>query len=496
MKSITKKSKSDWRKYPLAIVRNPFVWLSLFCISINYYLSSTTFENTYLYPLVFLCVGLIAIGWHLYSKQKLTAEKIVVLLFIAGFAVRVLYALRMGHWERQHDSTVYTHGDGHMAYIQYFLSHDFQLPDFDPREVWSFYHPPLFHFVAAVFIKISAAFYTDLAILAESVQTLTLFFSGCTTLVCLKMAKMLGLHGKGYVIAAVVIIFHPINIMVGSSINNDGLCFLLMSSTLYWGMKWYHDSSMKNIIVMALLMGCSVLAKTSGIYVAAPLAFLFLYQFFTAKQWKKFFLQYAVFAIIAIPIGVAWVTRCYLLFDMPFRYVPMMDETHYQYVGAGWYRLFDFGAAQWASPFIEVETHNIFVALTKTSIFGEWDLGTLPEIQVLFANIFFAVTVVLVCLSFVAGLYAMVCKNGIDPLFKKYLAVSYVVIFGAYIVFCFQYAHICTMNYRYIPITYVIASFALGVHVQEKRPLQGVIVALVASFASLSTLYYMIACMV
>jgi len=74
-------------------------------------------------------------------------------------------------WENSGDA------DNHAGYITYLLQHH-QLPDFDPRGHWQFYHPPLHHMISALWLWLSEhVFGISNAAAQESLQTLSLFYA-------------------------------------------------------------------------------------------------------------------------------------------------------------------------------------------------------------------------------------------------------------------------------------------------------------------------------
>lgn len=487
MKNIMKKSN---------FLENPFIILGIFCLLLNPFLISLTFDTSFVIYGLTMIFALILFAMYLQMKGRLNAENAVVLIFFVGIIMRVLFVLKYGHGQMQHDSFWYDDTSGHMAYIQYFFNNNFTLPDFDPRDIWQFYHPPLHHILSALFMKLNSFFYSDAYILAECVQSLTLFYSLSLTVVALKIAKILGLKGKGYVISAAIIIMHPTNMIFAGSVNNDVLCTLLMLCTVYWGIKWYKNSSLTNIIITALFMGFSLLAKTSAVYIAPALAFFFLHKIFKEKEnFKKYFIQYAIFAIISIPIGLSWLVRSYVLFDVPMGYIPMLSVESSQYIGSGLNRIFDFSFSQWSNPFLNWETHsdhNIFTSIMKTSMFGEW--GNTYNLKVMFGGflLFFA-NILLSLLSVFASCKVLVNKNSLlNSTTKMYIVILYSAVMFSFVLFCFVYPFICTMDYRYIAITFIIGATLLGFYVNENKFLQKIIAIATTAFCLFTVMYYSI----
>lgn len=497
------KTKTTLDAHPrlASLCKNPFALLAIFCLVATPFLYSAAFSPAYVYAALVMIAAMLGVAVYLHRKGTLTTDHIVLMLFLVAMMLRVLYVLRFGHSERQHDTGPYTNTWGHIGYIKYFYENYFQIPIYDPTTVYGFYNPPLHHFLCAVFFRCISLVHWGISFesLAEAAQALTLFYSLCASLVGLKIAKAFGLKGNGYLIAAIIIILHPTLTIFSGSINNDVLCFLMILCTIYRAIKWHQDPTTKNIVIAALFMGFSMLAKANAVYVAPGLAVLFLYDFFKRKEWLKYVKQYALFAIISIPIGLWWMLRCYLLFDMPLNYVPNMGTESGQYLGTGLNRLFDFSAQQWQDPMLTKDTTNIFVSMAKTSLFGEWGITATnwettdaPDILVPFATILFVVALLLILLSLCAGIWALCQKGKGTGLAKACTATVYLTTMAAYLVFCFAHPQLCTTDFRYIPITCFIGAISLGYCWQSKKRWQTLALALTATFGVLSTGYYLL----
>lgn len=135
------------------LAEHPFRALFLACFFVNlvyfYYVPDKTAASV----LLLGGFGLLLTGSAaLLVTKKMKTEHVILLLLAAGFLLRLAYIFYTSIYTRQHDMHVFTGGTGHAGYINYFYEH-IQLPDFDPRTRWQFYHPPLHHFTAALFMQ-------------------------------------------------------------------------------------------------------------------------------------------------------------------------------------------------------------------------------------------------------------------------------------------------------------------------------------------------------
>lgn len=450
-----------------------------------------------------------------YVQSMSLADKIILIVALIGVLVRIIYIIGTNYDVRQHDSVEFEYNEGHLAYIWYWFEHR-MLPDFDPRQYWQFYQPPLHHILAAIWLKINLLVGFDLMTAIENIQILTSFYSCMAVYFSYKIFKELGIKGKGLVLAFTIVCLHPTLIMMSGSINNDILCIMIGLAVMLATLKWYKNPSMKKIIVIAVLLGLSMMAKTSGVLLAPAIAFVFISKFAKdvlklkqLKQLKKItkatkengiseienteiaenglsakvgrhseiiatISQFIVFICISVPIGMWWSIYNNVRFKVPFGYVPKLPKELDQYIGgySVWSRFFDFNPVQfssvfenWGRPSFE---HNIIIAIMKTSMFGEYNFSQTTNITVIPATIAFWANAVLIVLSVTAMVYVGSKRiEQVDNVIKMFFGLVYAVVMGSFIKFCFEFAHTCTMDFRYIVPTMVIGAIAIGIFVNE-----------------------------
>jgi len=218
-------------------------------------------------------------------------------------------------------------------------------------------------------------------------------------------------------------------------------------------------------------------------------------------------IQFVIFLIISVPIGIWWSVYAYARFGMPIGYVPKLPNNIDQYIGhySTLARFFDFNLVQvksvfenWGSPSFE---HNILIAILKTSLFGEYDFRKTVSFIALPATILFWTNVILTVLSVFAMVYVCIKKlKNNNYVMKTFFSVMYIVIVGSFIKFCFQFPHTCTMDFRYIVPTLIFGAIAIGLFVNElekKKTIQNKIISyaictLTIVFAAFSVLIYSI----
>lgn len=432
-------------------------------------------------------------------KKRVTDNVKLKLIFITGILLRLYYILATPVIQsRQYDlgSAVPEEGifTGHLGYIFYLFTNK-GLPDFDPREVYQFFHPPLHHTISALWMGVISLFTDNRNVWIEWLQALPFVYSVLILLIIWQICKEWGLKDNVLLFVMAVVTFHPSFIFMAGSINNDCLALLFQFATLWLALRWYRERNYKNILYIALTISFGMLTKLSVGMVAVPVAFLFLYVLITEWQekakgaqidkklvnvwaclpWKRI-AQYAVFGVVCVPIGLAWAVRCLVLFDMPLTYVNRLPEQSWQYVG-------NYSLVERFVPNIPGIINNllhgslgygenVWVQLFRTSALGECDLSTFP----LWGKL---VALLMIALAFLVAVWAFVLLIRVFVLGKKkdfpvldmgtrvFWLIGYAVLFVSYLNFAYNFPHQCSMNFRYMVPTVLFPALAAGVAMQR-----------------------------
>lgn len=445
--------------------------------------------------IIFLAVLLLSV---FILKDKLNTKTIIVILFALGLILRLAYVMYTGVNERQHDVEVFGNGIGHSGYIEYFYNNFITLPKFDVREVWQFYHPPLHHIIAATFMRILTFFGFEYSVAVESIQMLSLLYSALTMSVCYKILRVLNLKNTALCVAFSIIAFHPTFIVYSGSINNDPLSLLFVLLALYYAIVWFNSPSYKNIIKIALSIGLGMFTKLSAWMVAVPVAALFLIAFIKKQKdlsRKDYFLRFVVFGVICVPIGMFWSIRNYILYEVPFTYIPMLSADNSQFVGyiSPINRIFDFSLYQfesvfdmWGEPYFEF---NPTVGLFKTAMFGEWINATdYPSISHVGIVLFWLGTVL--CLISLVCFLVTVFKESKKPIIVA-LFLLFITVAVMYYSFCIGFPFTCTQNIRYAVPLILLGAFGTGCFFQKcNKIIRYIILSLTVLFSLFSVLTY------
>lgn len=476
-------------------------------------------QKTLAIALIALTVAVIA-AFLMKRAGALSDTSIIMLLILLGIAIRFVYALYTGSGDRQHDVGAWGGTAGHLGYIEYWNTHSFRLPDksflpdFDLTSYtyWQYYHPPFHHWLMAGLLSILSALGVPHSTAAEATQILPMLYSSLTMIVSYRIFRLVKLKGMPLIAAMAIMCFHPTFILFGGSFNNDMLLMLMVMSSIMWGLRWYRDPRVGNIVPLALCIGLGMMTKLSGWMVAPAVAMFFLIVLIkNIRKPLRYIGQYALFAVICAPLGLWWQVRNLILFKLPLTYVPMLDKSMSMYSGnmSLAQRLLSFGNGQLSyvygsikligAPFDE---YNPTIGLFKTAMFDEGtnSISSLhyPQISVT-GPILFWLSVILFTVSFVCFIVMMIKKNSaVNGAERAYFALIFATHLISYYMFAIAYPFSCTFNIRYcmplIPLCAMGLALALQRLKESKKPAAiwfgRVMYALTAAFCAMSYLVY------
>ncbi len=454
---------------------------------------------------------------------------LALLILLAGLTLRVLYAAATPVSLRQHDVYSIAAGKGHAGYIYYFFQ-NLRLPDFSPMSRSQFYHPPLHHLLAGLFMRLEVGLFRCSEQQAlENVQILTVLYSSLTMLVFYRLLQALRLRGRALTLPLALFCLLPGLFFMSGDINNDALMNLLMLAAFTRAVLWYEKPTFGSIALIALWLGLGMMTKLSAVLAAPAIALLFLGRLSekpdaspkgagnsrtaAAAKRPRLIAQFALFALIVFPLGLWWSFYGLIRYGVPLAYVPSLSESSTQYVGSysAWARTLGFTREEFSSVFIawkdefghRYSEYNMLVGLYKTALFDESTLfrpdifaGTADYARqragLFFCRVLFIDGLLLLAASAAACLRLALSgrktsRSG-SALPVGATALLGLTVFLSYLSFCFGYPHTCTMNFRYA-VPCAAALFALLGQAMERdklfcRPaMQLILTVLTAVFA-------------
>jgi 4-amino-4-deoxy-L-arabinose transferase-like glycosyltransferase len=446
---------------------------------------------------VLLCGAFFAIKTSV-SRNRSKTETLIIVLIAAGMVMRIGYMLYTSFMTRGHDIGAFD-DDGHFGYM-YQLFATGTLPQVNS---YQFYHPPFEHIVQALVVKVFSWFQGtgDLTALFESAKIVPCFASCAMLWVARSLCREMALSPRATAIALGVFAFHPAFFILSASVNNDPLMLLFFLIAVLYTIRWYHQPTMKNILVIALSIGLGMMTKLSAGMAAlftAPVFLLVLVQKLREKQAKMLIGQFAAFAGVCVPLGLWYPVRNLILFDQPLSYITGVSSALYIGDVPLAQRFLSFPLDQLINPLYchAYDDYNVWLYTVKCSMFGEFSFEGLDT----FAAILIITNLVLIVVSLAAMVYVLIRGKETDKFARFGLLWIWLTQMGSFILFNLKYPMGCTMDFRYIIPTAIIGAIFTGIALDRvkgkpgvlSRPVYYVGLAAVVLFCAASVLFYAI----
>ena len=407
-------------------------------------------------------------------------------ILLGGFLFQFIYVTVTGYLVCTHDMGTFPGFDteqiipGHLGYIGYIFNYE-QLPDFNPMPMWGFYHPPLHYILCAIWLKINVGFGLSEAMCLENLQLLMLLYSMLSLCVLYSILKELGFTGKRKKMWLLFVSFFPFFFYNAGSLTNDTLSILFALLAVLYTIKWYHNQTFKNIIVLAFAIGLGMMTKLTVGIIAPATAFVFLVVLWRRrKEWKKMFNQFISFGVICVPLGLWWSIKNAILYDMPIAYVqPVLGSPQEVSMFSAWERIFP-AKHIWLNPFMTYNNYTnsvdygIFTTMIKSALFCDFPFFGKDQWQYQLCRILViltAVLIVVVLITFVWKVYEHIRYKLWDDTIFWFGSIAFVVQMVMYISFAFNFSVVCSADFRYIVpvISYVLVISREGKELPQNK---------------------------
>lgn len=410
-----------------------------------------------------LLLVLIIIALIMTFRRRMTADNLIFLVIIAGLICRFCYMLYTPFYIRGHDvGTMYDYG--HLAYI-YRLFSGGGLP---ATNAGQFYHPPLAHLAGSIAAKIYASITGEknLDTIFESAKLIPCFASCALLLVVNHLFDTLHFSSRAKLVALIILAFAPTFIILSASINNDMLMIFFFVCAFLYTIRWYNDPTYKNILLLALFIGCAMSTKFSGALVAfftAGIFLLVLIRKIREKQGLKLLGQFAAFTALCFPLGLWYPIRNLKLFGQALGYVAPIGTNSALYVGDKSFaaRFLSFSLPDmlknvYCHPF---DDFRIWEYTVKCALFGEFTFSARHDV---FAAVMIITSFVLIILSLGSMVWFLFCDREKNRTAVLSLAALWLLMMLSFVYFNIKYPFGCTMDFRYIVPTVITGAAFLG----------------------------------
>ncbi|MBO5285205.1 MAG: glycosyltransferase family 39 protein [Alphaproteobacteria bacterium] len=389
-------------------------------------------------------------------------------IFFSAFLLNLWYVLASFGNVRQYDYFNF------VMFADYFVQNDFFL--FRPLGYLQsvYFQPPLWGGIAGIFMKVLEFDY---------VRFISLFAVSGAMIYFWRLTGELGFKNYIRLLTFFWGCFFPFQGILANLVNNDALVYFLMTAMLYYAYRWLVLKRMREALILSGLLFAAGMIKFSGLMMVPALGVLGLYKLMTAqdKLSRGLWAQFGVIGAGAC-LGFAW-GWFLLYFGLPL--VPPPQNNAYQNMAAYSLadRLFSFNTALY--PFADVQTGgieaNVFLALLKTSLFGEWRWN-----GAFWAEVMYAEGILFALFGVISFFYLLKYKIGAGFAFNGFLIVLVFSVLGAWANFWLDYPYFCSSEFRYTAILLPASLLWMGNFLDKKSLPKGVIYALAGGAALLA----------
>lgn len=408
------------------------------------------------------------------NKKKIYENKVNMwlwLISLSGLVLRLVYVFNTTVFERTHDVGVYTSltdgqiNPGHLGYIEYIVKFG-QLPQIEPFSLFSYYHPPLFHILGAMVVKLTLLFGDSYENAFENVQLISVAFSMLTIFVAVKVFRLISDNSKMMLFGVAILSFHPAMIFSSSWVNNDVLTLFFQVLTLYFGIHWAQNHRFRDLMYIAFSIGLGMCTKLSIVMLVPPVALIMLMYLIhesKAGNFARAIKQYIMFGIVCGGLGLSWSIRNLIKFGTKPG-ISSYNESDIKYMGPfnfierfGWPK--DWGLDY---PFHNIygsASKNAWLIMLRTSVFAE----IRPDVEgaaLIAAQVTFVLVAAISILLTAWTLFALgrkVFKTTTD----LFLFAAYITMFLSFIAFVIKYPFTCSCDFRYVLIVLVFWGIGL-----------------------------------
>ena len=246
-------------------------------------------------------------------------NRILVIIIILAILFRIFFIAKTNIMDYQHDFgnmkitssedydnlyNNYFEGDTEGRHIHYIM-HIYNYWNLPSKIIGQFYHPPLHHFILALWLKTMDLISNDNVFKLESMQVVSLVYSIVSLITLYKILKELDI--KNIVLPMLLFSFYPIFLFFSGGLNNDALLTMFSLICLLYLLKWKKDPSYKNTIIGACAIGLGAMTKSSMFVMIVPAMYVF---FAVLKEYvdneksiKKILIELLIFCLIVFPLG-------------------------------------------------------------------------------------------------------------------------------------------------------------------------------------------------
>lgn len=382
-------------------------------------------------------------------QQNLKEDKSFAFLIVAlSFVFHLYYVQFSDVGERQHDL------GGIIYYMKMITKGGLNWRYFDPWYMYYFFHQPLHFLMTGYFYFAELFLWHSEAIAQEGLQYISLFYVTATTIVTYGIFKMLNLTTKISHTALLLLAFNPTLFLFSGYVSDDTAVLFWNILLIYFLIKWFNEEKITFLALGAICLGLGTLTKLSILVWVPAICALFLYKIFESANKRNVFEGIVIFVIIAVPLSLIWIVRNHIFFDMDFYNIPDTSPNGQNFKYLTFFeRISDFSLL--TKPFINspnVVEGNIWLALIKTELFGEWDFSLRHSIINIPAILLYWLSIAFKLCCGIGGIWLVIStfkkKINIPSAILIFFIIGYYVIWSYAFKYSMDYPYACSSDYR------------------------------------------------
>lgn len=285
-------------------------------------------------------------------------------------------------------------------------------------------------------------------------QYLSLFYVTATVIVTYGIFKTLKLPKAVCITALILVAFNPTLFLFSGYVSDDTPVLFWNVLLIYFLINWFKDEKISNLAFSAICFGIGTLTKLSILVWVPAIGGLFLYKLCESKNKRDILFGISIFVIIAVPLSLVWIIRNHIFFDMAFSNIPDTSPSgqNFRYL-TFFERMNDFSLL--AKPFINsphIVESNIWLALIKTELFGEWDLGLRHSIINVPAMVLYGMNILFKLCEGIGSIWLLFLtfkkKINVQSAILIFFIIGYYIIWGYAFKYSMDYPYACSSDYR------------------------------------------------
>ena len=383
---------------------------------------------------------------------------------------------------RQHDLS------GIMYYMRQITQNGGNFWDFNPWNMYYLFHLPLHFLINGYIYKLGLFIWHSQDLAREILQFLSLFYVTGTIIMTAKILLMFNFPNRTLYAAFILVAFSPVFFLFSGYISNDVSVLFWAISSLYYLIKWYKDERLNNLLISAICFGLGVLTKLSILIMVPVFVLLFLHKLYQNKCAQRIIEAISLFVVVAVPLSLLWIIRNHLLYDMDFYNIPDTSPAGQNFKYLTFFdRISDFSLLE--EPFIHsplANDSNMFLALIKTELFGEWNLSLNHQIIIIPATILYIMNIIIKIVA-LGGSFFILIKAKKESFLTITFALFYLIIWGYSFKYAMDYPYVCSSDYRLfslmnLPEIIILATLSNGKISSKILLITALVFALLSSF--------------